>query len=285
QLVSEKIHEARAVLPPGLEPTLGPIATGLGEIFMWTVEAKPGAVGPQGVPYTPMDLRTAQDWIIRPQLRNVPGVTDVNTVGGYQKQFHVTPDPERLIAYGLTFRDVLAALARNNENVGAGYIEHAGEQYLVRTPGQVLDVAQIRQIPVGSHGGVAVRGGGFGGVVLVSELRAGAATEEGREVVLGTVFMLIGENSRTVSRAVAEKLEAVNRTLPEGVVARTVYDRTALVDATIAPVRDNLVEGALLVIVILFLFLGNVRAALVTALVIPLSMLFTVTGMGANRVG
>jgi heavy metal efflux system protein len=284
QLVSEKIHDARAALPPGAEPTLGPIATGLGEIFMWTVEAKPGAVGSDGAPYTPMDLRTVQDWIVRPQLRTVPGVTDVNTVGGYQKQFHVTPDPERLIAYGLTFRDVLAALARNNENVGAGYIEHAGEQYLVRTPGQVFDVAEIRQIPVGSHGSVPVRISDLAEVTLGSELRTGAATEDGQEVVLGTVFMLIGENSRRVSHAVAEKLEAVNRTFPEGIVARPVYDRTALVDATIATVRDNLVEGALLVVVVLFLFLGNVRAALVTALVIPLSMLFTVTGMVASRV-
>jgi cobalt-zinc-cadmium resistance protein CzcA len=222
QLVGEKLREARGALPPGLEPTLGPIATGLGEIFMWTVEAMPGAVDPQGVPYTPMDLRTVQDWIVRPQLRTVPGVTDVNTVGGYQKQFHVTPDPERLIAYGLTFRDVLAALARNNENVGAGYIEHAGEQYLVRTPGQVFDVQQIRQIPVGSHDGVPVRVGDLAEVALGSELRTGAATEDGQEVVLGTVFMLMGENSRTVARAVAERLQAVNRTLPEGVVARTV---------------------------------------------------------------
>jgi cobalt-zinc-cadmium resistance protein CzcA len=284
QLVNEKIHEARAALSPGAEPTLGPIATGLGEIFMWTVEATPGAVDPHGTTYTPMDLRTVQDWIVRPQLRTVPGVTDVNTVGGYQKQFHVTPDPERLIAYGLTFRDVLAALARNNENVGAGYIEHAGEQYLVRTPGQVFDVAEIRQIPVGSHGSVPVRVSDLAEVTLGSELRTGAATEDGQEVVLGTVFMLIGENSRRVSHAVAEKLEAVNRTLPEGIVAQPVYDRTALVDATIATVRNNLVEGALLVVVVLFLFLGNVRAALVTALVIPLSMLFTVTGMVASHV-
>ncbi len=276
QLVSERIQEAKGKLPPGIEPAMGPIATGLGEIFMYTVEAPP--------PYTPTDLRTIQDWVIKPQLRNVPGVTDVNTIGGYEKQFHVTPYPEKLVAYGLTFQDILEALSRNNENIGAGYIEHRGEQYLIRAPGQVADMEEIRQIVIGSRQGVPVYIKDVAEVLLGKELRTGAATQDGNEVVLGTIFMLMGENSRTVAQRVAQKMVEVNRTLPEGVVAKTVYDRTTLVDATIETVKKNLMEGALLVIAILFLFLGNIRAALITALVIPLSMLFTITGMVGNKV-
>ncbi len=284
QLVNEKIQEARGKLPPGIEPGMGPIATGLGEIFMWTVEATEGAAKPDGSPYTPTDLRTIQDWVVKPQLRNVTGVTEVNTIGGYEKQFHVTPSPEKLIAYGLTFQDILEALARNNNNVGAGYIEHRGEQYLIRAPGQVAGPEEVRQITVGNHNGVSIYIKDVAEVLLGKELRTGAATENGEEVVLGTVFMLTGENSRTVSQKVAEKLVEINRTLPEGIIAKTVYDRTTLVDATIETVRNNLIEGALLVIAILFLFLGNIRAALITALVIPLSMLFTITGMVQNKV-
>ncbi|MFY9269528.1 MAG: CusA/CzcA family heavy metal efflux RND transporter [Candidatus Manganitrophaceae bacterium] len=284
QLVNEKIQGAKGKLPPGIEPAMGPIATGLGEIFMWTVETKEGTKKPDGTPYTPTDLRTVQDWVIKPQLRNVKGVTEVNTIGGYEKQFHVTPDPEKLIAYGLTFQDVLQALEKNNANIGAGYIEHRGEQYLVRAPGQVANLEEIRQIVIGTRQGVPVYIKDVAEVLLGKELRTGAATENGQEVVLGTVFMLIGENSQTVSQKVADRLVAVNRTLPEGVVAKTVYDRTTLVDATIETVKKNLAEGALLVIVILFLFLGNIRAALITALIIPLSMLFTITGMVQNKV-
>ncbi len=284
QLINERVQEVKGKLPPGIEPAMGPIATGLGEIFLWTVEPEPGALSSDGTPYTSTDLRTIQDWIVRPQLRNVPGVADVNTVGGYEKQFHVTPDPAKLISYGLTFQDVLGALAKNNSNVGAGYIEHSGEQYLIRAPGQVRDLEEIRQIVIGNRDGVPLYIRDVAEVLLGKELRTGAATENGREVVLGTVFMLMGENSRTVSQRVAEKMREVNRTLPEGVVAKTVYDRTNLVNATIETVRNNLLEGAVLVVVILFLFLGNVRAALLTALIIPLSMLFTITGMVANKV-
>ncbi|MEK7841795.1 MAG: efflux RND transporter permease subunit, partial [Deltaproteobacteria bacterium] len=150
QLVNERIQGAKANLPPGIEPTMGPIATGLGEIFMWSVEAMEGARKPDGMEYTPADIRTIQDWIIKPQLRNVPGVTEVNTIGGYEKQFHVTPDPEKLIAYGLTFRDVLNALGSNNSNIGAGYIEKSGEQYLIRVPGHVMNMDDIRNIIVGN---------------------------------------------------------------------------------------------------------------------------------------
>ena len=284
QLVNERIQAAKGKLPPGIEPTMGPIATGLGEIYMWTVKAREGAKKPDGDPYTPTDLRTIQDWVIKPQLRQVPGVTEVNTIGGYEKQFHVTPYPERLIAYGLTFQDILEALLRNNANVGAGYIEHRGEQYLIRAPGQVADMEEILQIVISSRQGVPVYIKDVAEVLLGKELRTGAAPENGQEVVLGTVFMLMGENSRTVSQKVAAKLVEVNRTLPEGVVAKTVYDRTTLVDATIETVKKNLMEGALLVIVILFLFLGNFRAAMITALIIPLSMLFTITGMVVNKV-
>ncbi|HZR02600.1 MAG TPA: CusA/CzcA family heavy metal efflux RND transporter, partial [Burkholderiales bacterium] len=284
QLVNERIQEVREKLPPGLEPAMGPISTGLGEIFMWTVEPKDGAVKADGTPYTPTDLRTIQDWIVRPQLRNIPGVTEINTIGGYIKQFHVTPDPAKLIGYGLSFHDVLESLARNNANVGAGYIEKQGEQYLVRAPGQVATLDEIRDIVIRTEDGVPIRIADVGEVLLGKELRTGAATENGREVVLGTVFMLMGENSRTVSQRVAAKLAEVNRSLPTGVVANTVYDRTALVERTIATVAKNLLEGAVLVIAVLLAMLGNWRAALLTAAVIPLSMLFLITGMVENNV-
>lgn len=284
QLVNERIQEVKSQLPPGLEPTMGPISTGLGEIFMFTVEPEAGAKKADGTAYTPTDLREIQDWVVRPQLRNLQGVTEVNTIGGFVKQFHVTPRPDQLMAYGLTLRDVMDALARNNSNVGAGYIERHGEQYLIRVPGQVSGIAEIESIVVARRSGQPIRVRDVADVILGKELRTGAATENGKEVVLGTVFMLIGENSREVSTRVAAKLGEVNRSLPEGVVARTVYDRTSLVDRTIATVQKNLVEGALLVIVILFLLLGNFRAALITAAVIPLAMLFTITGMVTNKV-
>ncbi|MDP2809187.1 MAG: CusA/CzcA family heavy metal efflux RND transporter, partial [Rhodocyclaceae bacterium] len=284
QLVNERIQEVRDKLPPGVEAATGPIASGLGEIYMWTVEPKEGARKPDGGEYTPTDLRTIQDWIVRPQLRNIPGVTEINTIGGYVKQFHVTPDPARLIGYGLSFHDVLEALAKNNANVGAGYIEKSGEQYLVRAPGQVSTMEEIRDIVIRTEHGVPVRIKDVAEVLLGKELRTGAATENGKEVVLGTVFMLLGENSRTVSQRVAAKLKEVNRSLPPGVEAKTVYDRTALVERTIETVSTNLLEGAVLVIVVLLALLGNWRAALLTAAVIPLSMLFLITGMVENKV-
>ena len=284
QLVTQRIQEVKSQLPPGLEPSMGPISTGLGEIFMFTVEPEAGAKKVDGTAYTPTDLREIQDWVVRPQLRNLQGVTEVNTVGGFVKQFHVNPRPDQLMAYGLTLRDVMDALAKNNANVGAGYIERHGEQYLIRVPGQVNGIPEIENIVVARRSGQPVRIRDVADVILGEELRTGAATENGREVVLGTVFMLIGENSRDVSTRVATKLESVNRSLPAGVVAKTVYDRTSLVDRTIATVQKNLVEGALLVIVILFLLLGNIRAALITAAVIPLAMLFTITGMVTNKV-
>ncbi len=284
QLVNERLQSARSQLPEGLTPELGPIATGLGEIFMYTLEARPGARKPDGSLYTPEDLRTLQDWVIRPQLRNTPGVTEVNTIGGFERQYHVTPLPERLSAYGLTIGDVVSALGANNANVGAGYVERFGEQYLVRVPGQAAGLDDLRGIIVSNRGGVPIRIGDVADVGMGEELRTGAATENGREVVLGTVFMLVGENSRTVARAAAERLQDAAKALPSGVIASAVYDRTDLVDRAIATVEKNLLEGALLVIVVLFLLLGNFRAALITAGIIPLSMLLTITGMVQTKV-
>lgn len=284
QLVNERLQVAREQLPEGAEAIMGPISTGLGEIFLWTVEAREGALKEDGTPYTPTDLRVIQDWIIKPQLRNVPGVAEINTIGGFAKEYQIAPDPKRLAAYKLTLGDLVTALERNNANVGAGYIERSGEQLLIRAPGQVATAADIANIVISNVDGTSIRVSHIADVQIGRELRTGAATENGREVVLGTVFMLIGENSRSVSQAVAAKLEQINRSLPDGVVAITVYDRTDLVDKAIATVKKNLIEGAILVIAILFLFLGNIRAAIITAMVIPLSMLFTFTGMFTNKV-
>ena len=284
QLVNERIQQVKDQLPQGVETTMGPISTGLGEIYMYTVEAEPNARKPDGQPYTATDLRTIQDWIIKPQLRLVPGVVEVNTIGGFKKQFHVLPDPARLMAYKLSFREVMAALGANNANVGAGYIERNGEQYLVRTPGQVQNVVEIRDIVIGTRNGIPVRVADVADVIEGQDLRTGAATVDGKETVLGTAMLLIGENSRSVARKVAAKLSAIGKLLPDGVVIRTVYDRTTLVDATVATVVKNLIEGALLVIGILFLILGNIRAAIVTACVIPLAMLFTISGMVTYKV-
>ncbi|SDJ49580.1 CusA/CzcA family heavy metal efflux RND transporter [Pseudomonas abietaniphila] len=284
QLVGERLQTAKEQLPEGVEALMGPISTGLGEIFLWTVEAEDGARKEDGTPYTPTDLRVIQDWIIKPQLRNVPGVAEINTIGGFAKQYLIAPDPKKLAAYKLTLNDLVAALERNNANVGAGYIERGGEQLLIRAPGQLGTIKDIANIVIANVQGTPIRVSSVADVDIGQELRSGAATENGREVVLGTVFMLIGENSRTVSQAVAAKLADINRSLPEGVHAVTVYDRTNLVEKAIATVKKNLVEGAILVIAILFLFLGNIRAALITAMVIPLAMLFTFTGMFTNKV-
>lgn len=279
QMINERLQEAKESLPAGITPKMGPVSTGLGEIYLWTVETQDGAKKPDGTPYTPTDLREIQDWIIKPQLRNVTGVTEINAIGGYAKQYQVAPYPEKLAAYGISLQDVVTALERNNSNVGAGYIERQGEQLLIRAPGQVASKNDIANIVVANVQGVAIRIRDVADVVLGRELRTGAATENGREVVLGTVFMLIGQNSRAVSQAVDKKMVEINRSLPKGVHAVTVYDRTVLVDKAINTVKKNLLEGAVLVIAILFLFLGNIRAAIITAMVIPLAMLFTFTGM------
>ena len=284
QLINERLQSARSQLPEGVEPEMGPIATGLGEIFMYVIEAEPGARKPDGTEWTPEDLRTLQDWVIRPQLRTTPGVTEVNTVGGFVRQYHVTPWPDRLAAAHLTMSDVIDALEANNANVGAGYVERYGEQLLVRSTGQAKGIDDLKSIIVANRNGVPVRVADVADVLMGEELRTGAATENGKEIVLGTVFMLIGENSRVVAQAVAAKLEEAAKALPGGVAAKPIYDRTDLVDRTISTVEENLLIGAMLVIVVLFLLLGNIRAALITAEVIPLSMLLTITGMVENGV-
>jgi len=283
QQVAERLQQIASQLPEGLDPEMGPISTGLGEIFMYTVEAEPNARKPDGTPYTATDLRTLQDWVIRPQLRTTPGVTEVNTIGGFERQIHITPDPAQLVALGFTLNDVVAAVMRNNQNIGAGYIERNGQQFLVRVPGQLANLEAIGNIVLDRRDGVPIRVRDVASVGEGKELRTGAATQNGHEVVVGTAFMLFGANSREVSQAAAAKLDAANASLPAGVHAKAVYDRTALVDRTIGTVSKNLIEGALLVVVVLFLLLGNLRAATITALVIPLSFLFAVIGM--NRFG
>lgn len=279
QQVAERLQQIASQLPEGLDPEMGPISTGLGEIFMYTVEAEPNARKPDGTPYTATDLRTLQDWVIRPQLRTTPGVTEVNTIGGFERQIHITPDPAQLVALGFTLNDVVAAVMRNNQNIGAGYIERNGQQFLVRVPGQLANLDAIGNIVLDRRDGVPIRVRDVASVGEGKELRTGAATQNGHEVVVGTAFMLFGANSREVSQAAAAKLDAANASLPAGVHAKAVYDRTALVDRTIGTVSKNLIEGAMLVVVVLFLLLGNVRASLITAAVIPLAMLFTIIGM------
>jgi cobalt-zinc-cadmium resistance protein CzcA len=284
QLVNERLQAAKSQLPPGIEPQMGPTATGLGEIYMYSVTPKKGARKSDGSEWTPTDLRTLHDWVVRPQMRNVPGVAEVNTVGGYTKQYHVTPNAEQLAALGISLSDVVEALESNNANAGAGYVERAGEQVLIRVPGRAETETDLSQIIVANRGGIPIRIGDIAEVVIGSELRNGAATENGKEIVLGTIYMLTGSNPRIVAQAAAERLEEVNRSLPSGIIAQPLYDRTELVERTITTVEKNLAEGALLVIVVLFLLLGNVRAALITAAVIPIAMLMTLTGMAAGRV-
>ncbi len=283
QLVAERLAEAREGLPAGAAtPLLGPIWTGLGEIYFWSVDA----VGPKpdGTPYSPMDLRTLQEWVIKPQLRGVPGVTEINTIGGHVKQYHVKPDPMKLVAYGIGFRDVLEAVAANNADVGGGYIEHRGEQYTIRSTGRIRDLEDIRNIRLGTHDGVPFHLGDVADVAVGHELRTGVGTANGREAVVGTAILLYGENSRTVSQRVDARIEQARKSLPENVRITTLYDRTRLVDAVLNTVRNNLLEGALLVIGVLFLLLGNVRAAIIVAMAIPLSMLFAIVGMVENRI-
>ena len=278
-LIDERLSAIKGALPSGLEPEMGPIATGLGEIFVYTVEALPGAVRENGEPYDAMALREIQDWIIKPQLAQVPGVVEINTIGGFDKQYHVQPDPARLLQMGVTLDDVASALRSNNNNRGAGYIERNGQQLLVRSPGQLTTISEIEDVVVGRHDSVPITIKDVADVAIGKELRTGAATRDGRETVMGTAMMLVGENSRIVAQELAQKLEVVKVSLPDGIRVDTVYDRTTLVDKTIATVQKNLLEGAVLVIAVLFLLLGNIRAAFITAAVIPLSMLATMTGM------
>jgi cobalt-zinc-cadmium resistance protein CzcA len=284
QLVNERLSSAKSSLPVGLEPQLGPIATGLGEIFMFTVDALPDATDKDGELITPMDLRSVHDWVIRPQLMRVPGVVEVNPIGGFERELVVAFDPEKLLSFGLTQADIVRAIENNNTNQGAGFIEKNGAQWLIRIPGQIEDIDALKHIVIETTDGASVRVSDVANVSEGHGLRTGAATQGGREVVMSTVFMLIGENSRTVASAVGEKLKDINKSLPKGIITTAVYDRTKLVDQTLNTVRTNLTEGALLVIVVLFLLLGNFRAAFLTALVIPITMLMLISGMVQTKV-
>lgn len=278
-LINTRLSTIKSVLPPGIEPEMGPISTGLGEIFMYTVQAKPNARQQNGLPYDATSLREIQDWIIKPQLAQVKGVIEVNSIGGYNKQYHVLPDPKKLLYYRIGIEDLVKALQANNDNRGAGYIERNGQQLLVRSPGQLVTIDDIGNVIIAEHQNVPIKIRDVANIAIGKELRTGAATRDGKETVLGTAMMLIGENSRTVAQNVADKLIEIKSSLPDGIIAEAVYDRTTLVDKAVATVSKNLLEGALLVIVVLFFLLGNIRAALITAAVIPLSMLMTITGM------
>ena len=278
-LINTRLAAIKSALPPTIEPEMGPITTGLGEIYMYTVRAEDGAIQANGQPYDSTALREVQDWIIKPQLAQVKGVIEVNSIGGYNKQYHVLPDPKKLLYYGVSVESLVQALQANNDNRGAGYIERNGQQLLVRSPGQLASIEDIGNVIITEHENVPIKIIDVADIAIGKELRTGAATQDGKETVLGTAMMLIGENSRTVARDVADKLDTIKASLPEGVIAEPVYDRTSLVDKAIRTVTTNLLEGALLVILVLFLLLGNLRAALITAAIIPLSMLMTITGM------
>lgn len=278
-LVNERLNAIKSKLPAGLSPEMGPISTGLGEIFMYTLDADIDARQKDGSPYDATALREIQDWIIKPQLALVKGVTEINTIGGFDKQYHITPSPRKMLELGISFTDIKIALAANNSNRGAGYIENNGQQLTVRSPGQLKTISDIEQVVIKNIKHSPIRIGDISEVAIGKTLRTGAATHHGKETVLGAAMMLVGENAREVSLAVAKKLAYIQKSLPKGITVTAVYDRTTLVDKAIATVQKNLVEGALLVIVVLFLLLGNVRAALITAAVIPLTMLATITGM------
>lgn len=307
QQITERITEVKAGLPAGAEPRMGPVSTGLGEIYMWTIHYKrpgEGAMVEDGTPGWQSDgsyltpegerlttalertayLRTVQDWIIRPQLKNVPGIAGVDSLGGFQKQYHVQPDPAKLIGLDLSFGDVATAIENNNLNRGAGYVEDNGEAYVVRSAGRLESMTQIGDVVVATRGGVPVRVKDIAQVKIGRELRTGSASENAEEAVIGTALMRIGENSRSVSALVDAKMKEINKDLPPSIEAKTVLNRTLLVDATVKTVSKNLAEGAFLVIFVLFLLLGNFRAAVITALVIPVAMLMTMTGMVQGKI-
>ena len=284
QLINQRLQEADGQLPDAVDPVMSPISTGLGEIYQWVVKAKPDAKKEDGTPYSAMDLREIQDWIVRPQLQRVKGVAEINSIGGYNKTYIVSPDLKRLQQLQISLPAFQTALQENNENRGAGFIEENGQQLTVRVPGMLSTVEDIQNITVSVKNGLPIRVADVASVAIGHDLRTGAATYNGEETVLGIAMMMMGENSRTVAQAVDSKIKEIQLTLPKGVEIETVYDRTSLVNKAIKTVQKNLVEGAILVIVILFIFLGNFRAALITACVIPLSMLFTLTGMAEQNI-
>jgi cobalt-zinc-cadmium resistance protein CzcA len=295
QQVSERLLELRPNLPPGVDPKMGPISTGLGEIYMWTVGFAPTGQGnveygaPEGERLTTevergAYLRTVQDWIVRPQIKSVTGVAGVDSIGGYIKQYQVQPDPAKLTGLGLSFADVIKAIEANNVSRGASVIERNGEGIAVRTGGRLETLNDIGEVVISTRGAVPVRVRDVATLAIGGEIRTGSASENGHEVVVGTALMLIGSNSRTVATAVDVRLDQVRRTLPAGIEIKTVLNRTQLVNSTIETVATNLGEGAFLVILVLFVLLGNFRAALIAALVIPVAMLMTAVGMVQGRI-
>lgn len=303
QQVGERLGEAKEILPEGVDPKMGAISTGLGEIYMWTVEYMnpqgKGAVIKEGEPGWQKDgnyltpegqylhtkyelegyLRTVADWIIRPQMKNVPGVAEIDAIGGYIQQYHVMPDPEKLLALGLGFNDVVNVIRKNNHSIGAGYIENNGEAYIVRSDGRIENTEQLANIVVANRGGIPIYLKNVAEIGLGKNLRTGSASENGNEIVIGTALMLVGSNSRIVADEVDKKLQEIRKSLPPNIIAKPVLNRTKLVDATTSTVKKNLIEGAILVVAILFVLLGNIRAAVIAALVIPVSMLMTAIGM------
>ncbi len=306
--VTERLAQAGESLPAGVQPNLSPLSTGLGEIFFYSVafrhpdgkgvpivDGRPGwqsdgsYLTPEGARLTTelakaAYLRTVQDWIIRPQMRTVKGVAGVDSNGGYVKQYLVEPNLNALAAYGLSIPALADAIERANLSAGSNYVRRAGESFLVRADARLKSIDDIEQAVVATRAGVPVRVKDVGQVVIGGAVRTGSGSRMGAEAVISTVLMLVGENSRIVATSVGEKLTLINRTLPPDVFAEPVYNRSKLVNATIATVEKNLIEGALLVIVVLFLLLGNVRAALITAAVIPITMLMTAAGMNGLAV-
>ena len=284
QQINQRLQEIQAELPAQTSPIMSPVSTGLGEIYQWVLRAEPKAKKSDGTAYTAMDLREIQDWVVRPQLQRVQGVAEVNSIGGFEKNYVVSPDFNYMQQLNISLEQLQQALNQNNENRGAGFIEDNGQQLTVRIPGTLNNISDIENTLVTSSSGRAIRVSDIAQVSIGHDLRTGGATYNGEETVLGIAMMAMGENSRTVSKAVDAKIRDIQNSLPKGVFIETVYDRTSLVEKAIKTVQKNLVEGAVLVIVILFLFLGNIRAALITACVIPLSMLFTLTGMAQKNI-
>ncbi|WP_218660544.1 efflux RND transporter permease subunit [Acinetobacter pittii] len=284
QLINQRLQEAKSALPDSIDPQMSPISTGLGEIYQWVVKAEPNAKKADGSAYSAMDLREIQDWIIRPQLQRVQGVAEVNSIGGYNKTYVVSPDLTRLQQLQIPLTDLQDALQNNNENRGAGFIEENGQQLTVRVPGMLTSIQDIQNVTVATKNGLPIRVADVASVSIGHDLRTGGATYNGQETVLGIAMMMMGENSKTIAKAIDDKVQEIQRSLPQGVVIETVYDRSNLVDKAIKTVAKNLIEGAILVIVILFIFLGNFRAALITACIIPLAMLFTLTGMAEQKI-
>lgn len=284
QLINQRLQEAKSALPDSIDPQMSPISTGLGEIYQWVIKAEPNAKKADGSAYSAMDLREIQDWIIRPQLQRVQGVAEVNSIGGYNKTYVVSPDLTRLQQLQIPLTDLQDTLQNNNENRGAGFIEENGQQLTVRVPGMLTSIQDIQNVTVATKNGLPIRVADVASVSIGHDLRTGGATYNGQETVLGIAMMMMGENSKTIAKAIDQKVQEIQRSLPQGVVIETVYDRSSLVDKAIKTVAKNLIEGAILVIVILFIFLGNFRAALITACIIPLAMLFTLTGMAEQKI-